>query len=695
MKKLFVVIFILAFWAGEAWSKKVEPDVVKKVALYAFNQKIKNQSKSSDQIEKLLPKTLGLDTLFYIVNFDKSFVIVSAENSTPPILGYCSGNTYDESNIPPALKYLLNCYAKEIVELKKQNVKPTKEIERKWNEAVEGVQLKSGTIVVNPLISTSWGQGFPYNTYCPSNCYAGCVAVAMAQVINYWECRVKGTGQHSYQSDFGTETANFETANYQSDSALLVYHCGVSVNMDYGTDGSSASDGDVPNALVSYFGFKSQAERMWRIWHPFDWKSILRANLDYGWPIMYGGQDDALSPPEEAHEWVIDGYDTDDNFHCNWGWNGSYDGMFSIGGFNPNGSDYNEYQCAITYVEPIRTTGVETPQLASQQSFVYNPNGYSLTIPDADGATSYEWATNHGTIIGNGISVTLQTDCSATVQVRAYNDQCNLYSSYDTELITIGYGFSGPSTVCPSGSTFTVNNVPAGCTVNWGKSDNISVSSTTGNPKVFTASGTGTGWVQATIISTTCGSVTLPRKDVWVGSYSSGNYPITGPSSAPCRQYVYYSIPTLAGVTSINWIWPSGWTYVSGQNTPNLALQTGTTGSGGTVAVQATNSCGPSGSYATKYTTVTGICGYSLLVSPNPSNDVATVELLSTEPETQASLVEWELEVYDQLQVQKIKTPKQKGKTYQLNTQGWKDGVYIILAKVGDEIISEKLVVKH
>jgi len=247
-----------------------------------------------------------------------------------------------------------------------------------------------------------------------------------------------------------------------SDNALLIYHCGVSVNMDYGQGSSSADDSDCVSALENYFGFKSQADYKYRIWHPFDWKSILRANLDYGWPIIYGGQDDALSQPEDAHAWVIDGYDSDDYFHCNWGWNGTANGWFSVGGFNPalNGHtcDFNEYQGAVTYIEPIRTAGIETPVL-SPQTFAYNSNGYNLTIPEAEGASSYEWTTSQGTITGNGTSATLFSNCSATVHVRAYNEQCEIYSPYDSEVITVNYGYiSGASIVCSSGAQFTVSS---------------------------------------------------------------------------------------------------------------------------------------------------------------------------------------------------------------------------------------------
>jgi len=119
-------------------------------------------------------------------------------------------------------------------------------------------------------------------------------------------------------------------------------------------------------------------------------------------------------------------------------------------------------------------------------------------------------------------------------------------------------------------------------------------------------------------------------KQFHTGPYSSSDYPISGPSSAQCNTYVYYSIPQLEGVTTTNWTWPSQFTYVSGQGTRYLALRAGRTG--GTIGVGVNNNCGPCGSYATKYTSVYGSCGYSFLIYPNPASDELTVELTENEP---------------------------------------------------------------
>lgn len=50
------------------------------------------------------------------------------------------------------------------------------------------------------------------------------------------------------------------------------------------------------------------------------------------------------------------------------------------------------------------------------------------------------------------------------------------------------------------------------------------------------------------------------------------------------------------------------------------------------------NTCGQSGSYATKYTSIYGYCGYSIVSSPNPASDV--INFLIKEPVLEADTVQ-------------------------------------------------------
>jgi hypothetical protein len=111
--------------------------------------------------------------------------------------------------------------------------------------------------------------------------------------------------------------------------------------------------------------------------------------------------------------------------------------------------------------------------------------------------------------------------------------------------------------------------------------------------------------------------------------------------------------------------------------------------------VRGTNNCGTGEWCATEVEYVD--CSlFRLLISPNPATSETTIELTNTaEAKETAQIPEWELEVYGTNQELKIKTPNLKDKTYKLNTQGWKNGVYIVRAKIGEEMISGKLVVKY
>ena len=84
---------------------------------------------------------------------------------------------------------------------------------------------------------------------------------------------LQGSGSHSYNCPgYGTQSANFGATNYQWTSmpnqvnsnntavATLLYHLGVSVDMQYSPNGSGAFSSDARNALVEYFGYSPNAQ---------------------------------------------------------------------------------------------------------------------------------------------------------------------------------------------------------------------------------------------------------------------------------------------------------------------------------------------------------------------------------------------------------------------------------------------------
>ena len=82
-------------------------------------------------------------------------------------------------------------------------------------------------------------------------------------------------------------------------------------------------------------------------------------------------------------------------------------------------------------------------------------------------------------------------------------------------------------------------------------------------------------------------------------------------------------------------------------------------------------------------------------ISPNPARDEAIVEISTSSIQVLEANTEWQVEIYDAMQSLKTKVQRIKGVRQTINTSGWKDGVYIVRAKVDENILSEKLVVKH
>lgn len=83
-----------------------------------------------------------------------------------------------------------------------------------------------------------------------------------------------------------------------------------------------------------------------------------------------------------------------------------------------------------------------------------------------------------------------------------------------------------------------------------------------------------------------------------------------------------------------------------------------------------------------------------LMISPNPASNEVTIGINDTGGQTMDVNTEWQVEVYDAMQSIKVKAQKLRGKQYTVSTVEWKEGVYLVRVKFGDEILSGKLMVK-
>lgn len=254
---------------------------------------------------------------------------------------------------------------------------------------------------------------------------------------------------------------------------------------------------------------------------------------------------------------------------------------------------------------------------------------------------------------------------------------------------------TGPDLLCTSG-TFTLEDAPT-TTVTWSVTPSYLVTPSSGSGTTADLSKNGNGNPTITF-EVGCQNTVEFSYDFHTGPYSSSDYEITGPSSASCNQYVYYSIPQLEGVTSINWIWPSGWTYVSGQGTRYLALRTGTYG--GVVAVGVNNTCGQSGSYDTHYTSVYGCYGpFGYNIYPNPASSELVIELTDLKTGELVSYNEFNIgQILIINNKQEIVFKKQyKGldnRRVTVDLRNIKAGTVYVKVKVGEYEFTERVIIR-
>ena len=304
---------------------------------------------------------------FYVFNTTDGFIIVSANDCETPIIGYSHEGRFDPNNVPVQMEGYLQDFVARIQYGIENHIEADEATARQWElvKATGRLNESKSIKAVEPLLTEMWEQGCLYNSLCPTmtgpcdHAEVGCVAVAMAQIMHYWGYPAKGWGSHSYPygaADFGNTVYDWEhmpdslTENSSEAEVLavatLLSHCGIAVDMQYGTNGSNASTDDVPNALRRYFDYSRQIHKEKRSsYSNEEWSSLLKANLDLRQPIQYVGYGSG------GHSFVCDGYDNDGLFHFNWGW-GVADGYFAIGNLNPIGFNFNNNNYAILDIIP-------------------------------------------------------------------------------------------------------------------------------------------------------------------------------------------------------------------------------------------------------------------------------------------------------------------------------------------------------
>ena len=405
MKKTLLFIAIIAFFAGNIIAGPVDAQRAQQLGQRFLNAQVKlaHTSATRDAVD------------YYAFNAanGNGFVIVAGDDRVKPILAYSTTGRFDPNDISDGFEFMLNDFRQDIQYVRDNNIEAPDDIKAEWKSVAENGVIKQGSrnrIVVGPLCQTLWHQNFPYNSQCPEDpeghgghVYAGCVATAMAQVMKFWNWPAQGTGTHTYNpSGYAQQTANFGATEYHFELMPLTldslsveedyyyiaqfqHHCGIAVDMQYSGHGSGAYSDDVPDALRTYFRYSCDDHiTNYGDWYPGwgysneEWIQMLKdGGLDEGMPLYYSGQDDDF---QGGHAFVCDGYDENDYFHFNWGWNGKDDAWCPIGALNTTKYHFNTFTGFTGHIIPNSSEYMNRPESITDFEVVENADMTSVSI---------------------------------------------------------------------------------------------------------------------------------------------------------------------------------------------------------------------------------------------------------------------------------------------------------------------------
>jgi hypothetical protein len=398
---------LLACFVGVVHAEPLD-EAQARYAAAEFFSPLTSSSRLRVKGQQMMLRSVGHEAGIYIFDRPEGGTVFVADDDAigRAVLGYTDQGSFDAENLPIGLRDWL-----EQVALLMDAVHEGK-LSRK------NVRRGASQIVVEALVKTQWDQGTPYNNLCPvtnsKKCITGCVATAMAQVLNYWKWPEHGYGSVSYYDDGcgQTLTQDLSKNHYDWNNMLNVYStgytsaqanavatlmrdCGYAVQMRYTPTSSCA--GVSAQTMHTYFHYSATAKDRYSGNFPEElWHEYIRRDLMEKRPVLYSGQSQ-----ESGHEFILDGYDTEGYYHVNWGWGGYQDGWFVL--TNLNG--YNSDQWMINHLMPDKTESADFSYTLEDGVLTINGKGM---MPAEYAMDNAPWASESGSIrkivFGQGIT---------------------------------------------------------------------------------------------------------------------------------------------------------------------------------------------------------------------------------------------------------------------------------------------------
>ena len=347
----------------------------------------------------------GHEYMYLVQTIDDGWVVMSTDDRFPPVLAKGDGIFYPfHDSIPPAMRELLNEYIREMKYIEDRIDYAGTHIEWIFAESINeeaksayyengnGSDLYTpGSFLLRRYYNSqwqevNWGQSgtadinpcLGYNKFCPNDfndstkkSLVGCTAVAMAQVMWYWEwphtafipTEIDENGNTNdvtniqlYYWDKMPDRLYCNTSVENLDYvAKLLRDCGYAAHMEYSAEASGASLENARSALINQFAYHENIQVKWRFF-TMNWAKKLRAEINAGRPVIYEGW---TLDVVHGHAFVIDGYkkENPNMFHVNWGGRNTRSGFFYLNDLKEESHEYayNHYHKALFCIRPNPT----------------------------------------------------------------------------------------------------------------------------------------------------------------------------------------------------------------------------------------------------------------------------------------------------------------------------------------------------
>lgn len=348
----------------------------------------------------------------------QGYIVLSSDTEISPIIAYSYDSSFPWDEDPEGVfVQLLRADMQSRLSAIDHQVVPVPLSEQNkalWQSYSTPAGLsESSSPVYGPWTTTWWAQGSPYSDLCPMDpvteerSVVGCTATALSQILNYWQfpTSVTFTSDDDYTTatreiPITATTANFAGLDYNAcspsdaDKAALCFAAGVSLRMDYTSEGSGAQVSYVPPALSG--GWCAWPEAPPERWNytSADCRSFQESDSWWGAPYYTSeasfyeqlSQDMKLARPAEMsiedtsgsrHAIVVDGWKGEQWYHLNYGWGTAGWGWYNLPSGMPSG--YSIVDKCVLNIVPTTATCTLTVETSGNGSVDWLPDQITLT----------------------------------------------------------------------------------------------------------------------------------------------------------------------------------------------------------------------------------------------------------------------------------------------------------------------------